>query len=751
MHIRWGRFGARLLAGTALAWPATAALAQQDDTASTSASADQGLEEIVVTARRTAENLQRTPVSVTALSSADLERRGIDNVTDLDSQVANFSMIGGQGGGSTQSQISIRGVGQSDFILTSDQSVGLYLDGVYIARSLGAALDLVDIERIEVLRGPQGTLFGRNTTAGAVQIITARPADDLSGAIEGRFGRFGHADLLASINLPLAGGKVLTRFSVATLNQDGYGRRLFQDTDGADTNVLAARAAVRILPSDNLTIDIAVDRSRKRGHAGLERTVRIDPTDPNLAFYNAFLVSQGLPPADDRYITDSVHDTYAGARNRDDNDIFGAVGTITLDLGDLTLKSITAHRQIDAESSYDFDGTPYPLSEQLLNLRQRQFSQELQASGSLLGDRLHFVLGAFYFSEHASDLQDVPFYQPVVATGGGGFTRVPGGFSFSSFISQRTRSYAVYGQGSLRLTDRLSATLGLRYTYERKRLFSYLTGAFTRAPGTVSDSYSDVSPRFGLEFQATADAMFYASVSRGFRSGGFNGRNTTPVPPQSFEPETIWAYEVGNKLELANRRVRLNSAVFYYDYRNFQGLTLDSFNGITVTTGNIARVELYGFETELTARATRALTLGLAAGYTHQNITRVAPGAQITIRPDTRLVNSPAWTFSASADYETPIAAGVDLIVHGDFGWRSSTEFFLPNYPDETQKGYGIANARIGFRLDNPQVEIEGFVTNLTDTNYRVFAENGTALGIPVTTAIYGRPREWGVRVRYRF
>jgi len=707
------------------------------------------LEEIVVTARKREENLQTAPVSVAAFTAAALQRQGIDTLVDLGSHVPNLSMISGQGGG-TQTQVSIRGVGQSDFILTSDQSVGVYVDGVYFPRSMGAALDLIDIERIEVLRGPQGTLFGRNTTAGAIQIISAPPEDAFFAKAELTTGSFDRLDFKGSLNLPL-GERVASRISLASLNQDGYGERLLDKTDGADTDVLAGRAAFRAALTDSLQADLILDYSRKRGHAGLERLVNIDPSDPNLAFYNSFLVSQGLPPADQRYITRDVHDTWSGSRNQDDNEMGGAALTLDWSGAALHFKSISAWRTLQVESGYDFDGTPYPLAEQALNLDQEQISQELQLSGDGFGGRLQWLTGLFYFGEDAQDLQDVPFYQPVVATGGGSFVRVPGGFSFTSFISQKTNSYAAYGQGTYRFTDKWSVTAGLRYTDEKKTLDSYVSGAFVRPRGTVSDSWSDLSPRLGLEYRISDRAMTYVSASRGFRSGGFNGRNTSPNPPQSFDPETIWAYELGLKTETDGRRLRFNSALFYYDYSDFQGLTLDSFSGITITVGNIAKVEMYGAEFDLAARPTEALQLSLAAGYTHHDIAEVASGAQITIRPDTRLINAPEWTATAAIDYTMLAGKSGDIDLHLDYGWKSEIEFFLPNYPDEGQGAYGVLNARVGFAPTGRSWRVEVFSNNLTDEEYRVFAENGKALGVPATTAAYARPREWGARFKIEF
>jgi iron complex outermembrane receptor protein len=709
------------------------------------------LEEVTVTARKRAENLQTTPVAVTAFTTASLARLGVENVADLGEHVANLSMISGQGGGTSQSQISIRGVGQSDFILTADQSVGLYVDGVYIPRSLGAALDLIDIQRIEVLRGPQGTLFGRNTTAGAVQIISAPPVNHLAGSAEATAGSFGRADFKGSINVPLGSERVLSRFSVASLNQDGYGHRFTQGTDGADTKVLAARAQFRIMLTDATQADLVLDGSRKRGHAGLETLVSVDPSDPVLAFYNGFLTSQGLPPVDARWITSNPNDTWANERNRDDNDIRGAALTLSHEGASTTFRSITAYRQIRADSGYSFAPSPYPVAEQELNLRQHQWSQEFQLGGSALDRRLEWITGLYYFREQAADDQVVPFFQPVVASGGGNFVRVPGGFSFESFIAQKTESSAVFGQGTYHLTDRLSTTFGARYTHEKKTLDSALQGAFTRAPGTVDDSWSNVAPRLGIEYAFREGLFGYASVSRGFRSGGFNGRNTTPDPPLAYDPEKITAYEVGLKIQPPGSRWRLNTAAFYYDYTDFQGLALTSFSGITVTVGNIADVKLAGAEFDLQARPFDRLELSLAGGYTHQDIARVDPNARLTLRPDTRLVNAPEWTGSVAADWTAWSGEKWTLTLHGDYSFKSRVEFFLPNYPDEGQPAYGLTNARLILAPRAKQWSLELFGANLTNREYRVFAENGTALGVAATSAVYGRPREWGLRARYDF
>ena len=709
------------------------------------------LEEIVVTARKREENLSTTPVAITALTSASLQKLGINSVADLGNHIANLSIINGQGGGSTQTQVSIRGVGQSDFILTTDQSVGVYIDGVYYPRSIGSALDLLDIQRLEVLRGPQGTLFGRNTTAGALQIVSKPVEDHFLGSAELATGSFDRADAKVSLNMPLLTDRLSARVNFATLNQGGYGKRLTNSTDGANHNTLAGRIQLHGILTDSLTADLTLDASRQRGHGGLETLINVDPTVPPLAFYNAYLESVGLPPADGRWITSDPHDTWAGERNRDDNDNRGVALTVNWKLGDANLRSITAYRQLEAHTGYSFLPSPYPVAEQELNLHQSQWSQELQLSGTSLAGRLEWIGGLFYFREKASDLEIVPFFQPVVPDSQGGFDRVPGGFSFDSYIAQVTDSYAGYGQATYHLSDKLSTTAGLRFTWERKSLDSYLTGAFIRPPGEVSRHWDNLAPRIGLEYRFTPEMFGYASISQGFRSGGFNGRNTSPLPPLAYEPEKITAYEIGLKIAPANARWRINGATYFYDYKNFQGLTLKSFSGITITVGNIANVHLWGAEFDFAAKLNERFELGVSAGYAHQDIVSVDPNAQITIQPHTRLVNSPTWTGSVNADLNLWRGEHLQLLAHADYGFKSRVEFFLPNYPDEGQQAYGLVNARLILRSSNGRWSGEVGGTNITDKDYRTFAENGTALGVAATSAVFGRPREWDLRVRASF
>lgn len=719
-----------------------------------------GLEEIRVVARKREESLQRVPVSVAAFQADELESRGVTNLRDLNASVANVTTQGGQSGSTSTGHYFIRGIGQFDFVITTDQSVGVYVDGVYMARTIGAGMDLVDIDHVEVLRGPQGTLFGRNTVAGAIQIITSRPGEETAGIIEATGGSRNHFDGKFSIDLPIVESKVLSKISVASINQDGYIERLATGEEAGKRENLVGRAQVLVKASDDFDLLFSIDGSRHRGNSAGEQMINVRASDFD-SYNNFILATQGFPLADSRFITGDPHKTWSNARSGDDQDIWGASLTATYRMGDTELKSITAYRKLEYSTAFDFDGTPYPLAEQDLDGQSKQFSQELQIGGDALEGDLKWLLGAFYFHEKASELNFVSYFHAIVRTGPGdldfergtffGFT----GFDFWNFVSQKTNSYAAFGQVTYSFTDKWSVTAGIRYTYEKKTEFSELTGFLERPGGALDENWTNISPRLGLEFQATEDVLLYTSISRGFRSGGFNGRSLAPAGqfPESYDPEKIWAYEAGLKSDLLDHRLRLNAAGFFYNYQDFQGTTLNP-DSLDFLAGNIAKLHVWGFEVEAAARPIEPLTLTLGIGRTAQSIEEVDPNALLgqSIRPDTRLINSPKWTLAGSAEYVIDLGNAGSLTLLGNVAYKAGHEFFLPNFPDEHQKGYALVNARVSYAPQSiKNLELQVFVRNLTDKTPKIYAQNTTPLYTGSTVAIFGPPREWGITAKYRF
>lgn len=723
--------------------------AQQEDVAANRTT----LDEVVVTARKREESLQDTPISVTALTSSDLETRGFVRLDDLNGAAPNVGWQSSPAGGTSTANFFIRGVGQFDFISTSDQSVGLYLDGVYLPRSIGAALDVVDVERIEILRGPQGTLFGRNTIGGAVQVITRPPGDELEGSVAATFGSRDRADVKAHINIPV-GEKAAARISVASLNQEGYGRRLLTGQDTGDVNNDAVHGQFRWLPADAWEVLLSADASRRRGHSASENLKTNDDTNPFVGLYNAlYLDPQGFPSISSaNFVTGDPRKSWAGAPNKDEYDTRGASATIRWDANDaFEIKSITAWRSLESATAFDFDGTPYPFLDQSVDVDQRQWSQELQLSGKAFDTRLNWLFGAYYFRENVTENQLALLLAPIARTGAGlyDFEMTGTGLGYTTYLAQITDSYALYGQGTYQVTDRLSFTAGLRYTLEEKELDSANAGGIVRGPVTVDDDWDALTPKLGAEFKLDANKLLYVSASKGFRSGGFNGREAAALIPDSYEPEYIMAYEAGLKSDLLDRALRLNLAGYYYDYEDKQGTALKP--NATVTVGNIGKVEMYGLELEATAIPMRGLQFSLGVGYGHHDIKEVDASGSLTLRPDTKLENAPDWTGNAAIAYSMDLATAGVLSFYLDTRYKSAHEFLVPNYPDEGQDAYTVSNARVGLASANGAWELQAFVQNLTDESYAVFTESTIGFGFPGVIASYGRPREWGFTAKYNF
>jgi iron complex outermembrane recepter protein len=481
--------------------------------------------DIIVTARRRSERLQDTPVSVTAFSERGLEQKMVGNLLGIARFTPNVEISNGRpdGGGSSLNAY-IRGVGQQDFLFPTDPGVGLYLDDVYLARTIGGTLDLSDVERIEVLRGPQGTLYGKNTIGGAIKIVTRRPQLEgaWTGSIEGITGSFSRSDLRLFATGPLIEGKLGLKIAVAGLRRDGYGQRLRQNYDLGDEGKIVGRAALRWKPTDDIDITLQGDYQQQRQHGPVGTLVNRIPSDVDLSglvgllapafpgavdptpqnpflfddFYNALIVptlnSQlGLPAGtryDSRFITGNPRTTNATDPSRDNNDIWGTQLTADFNLGnDVALKSITAYRHITANIARDGDHTPYPVAATATTITQSQFSQELQLSGKSTGNRLDWLVGGYFMRENAFDNNSVklfsglyevlnpvvPFLYGVGPCVGSGVTAnctTPGAFTFDYFPQNKIRidTWAVFGQATFKLNDQLALTAGARYSRDTK-------------------------------------------------------------------------------------------------------------------------------------------------------------------------------------------------------------------------------------------------------------------------------------------
>lgn len=642
----------RLLLGSAAMLSAASAAAQTppdsaDAAAATAADPSTG-NEIIVTARRTNERLQDVPIAVTALSGETLAARNVATLDEIARFAPNirFDAAAALSGGNYNATVFIRGVGQNDFAIFSDPGVGFYVDDVYYARSIGGVLDAVDIASVQVLRGPQGTLFGRNTIGGAVLVTTGQPnLDDLSGQIDATYGSFDRIDVRGAVNIPLINDRLALRLSAATLNRDGYVERLADGGTQGDRSAQVFRAKLRFQATDALTIDVGGDYTRARETSAPSDLLAVGNVPgilgiPFLVNYNRFVAPtrgitapNGQPTLNPSFITRSPFQTYATGPNENDLDLWGVQGTVSWHLGGATIKSISAYRDLSAYFTRDGDNTPFTFRQTTNRDKQWQFSQELQLTGKLFDDRLSYVVGGFYFKEKASDLASADLAVGLAAP-----LALTPPFSPAVFIQNFTdnRSLAAYGQIDFEFLPRLSLTLGGRYTSDEKTF----TSINTRQRDNVtfidvrrSATFEKFTPRVGLDFQPNRDLMLYVSWSRGFKQGGFNGRplaNASEVT--QYRPETLDTYEAGIKATWLGGTLTTNLTGFHSKYDEIQ-LTVNQTPINFVA--NAAKGEINGFELEMAARPARWFSANVALGYVDAKYTEVGEGLGPTqILPD---------------------------------------------------------------------------------------------------------------------
>jgi len=737
--------------------------ASAQDSSNDSPESAAGLDQIIVSARKRTENLQDTPISISAFSQDGLDKRGVGNISEIDTFTPNlqFNRSTANSGDKSAASIYTRGVGQSDFTLTTDPGVGIYLDGVYIARSIGSAIDVLDIERVEVLRGPQGTLFGRNTIGGAVSITSKKPDFyDNTATLEGSVGSFDLRKVRASGNYAIS-DTVAVNGSILRKVSDGYiDRPLLGDKTGKD-DLWAGRVAMRWQPTDRLEFNLSADGTRIRETACCGELVAaypglltqfhnaaIAPTlEPELGPL-AFFGDNQIP--DEEFVDRSTFDVPSNL------DLWGISLIGEYEINDsLSLKSITAYRDFESENGRDADHSPLAINETLNVFENSQFSQELQLQGRAIDDRLKYILGLYYFEEDGFNEDDVRF--SIVNLISGGFTK--------------NTSYAGFAQGTFDVTDRLALTAGLRWTQDEKRFRprQFIVENVAGVPSAVlstpdmpvplesgqlivpdeelETSIKDATPYLNVSYEATDNLLVYGTYSEGFKGGGFVQRNfpdRTDVP--SFEPETVQVWEAGFKYETSDRRFRLNGAVFDTEYENLQ---IQVFDGIAPITQNAAAATIRGFELEAKLAPIDRLLVEAAVGHLDSEYTEIDPNAT-EIALANELIESPAWTLSAGASYEFDIGEIGVLRPRLDWSYRDDTFKDARNTAELFQPGYDLLAASLIFEDNDGKWLLQLTGRNLSDDRYisSGFADEAVQ---SVAEASFGRPREWELTVRRRF
>jgi len=736
--------------------PLAAALVSTAPLAAAAAGDPEILQDIVVTAQRFAERSQDVPIAMSVLSAESLEARGAEGIDALQNVAPNTRLVASSGGSGSSAHIFIRGVGQRDYDITQEAQVPVYVDGVYLARTTGSLLNFMDLEQVEVLRGPQGTLFGRNAVGGAIQIVSARPSDEYSGRVRATIGRFDRLDVEGVGNIPLS-DTLRLRVSGASLNRDGYAKLVPTGREVNDQQELAGRAQLLWKPSEQLESTLRFDYTSRDTNGGLQNLFAVnDPAAPQLVAANAQHAALGLPLVDAALIPTDPFRGLSYFEFPEETDIWGGSLHVSYDFGSVTLTSISAYRGLDSVFAMDYDGTQYALMENRTSNDQHQVSQELQLQGAARDEWLKWIAGVYYFKENVVQAQEFVGAPPqIVRTGPGiyDFEYVPNtGFPFSYEGDQTTRSIAAYAQATFRLAEGLNVALGVRGTRDEKDYDSFVLNSvgptYIRPPGRVSESWNDTSPRFAIDYRISPRVMLYASAAKGFQSGGFNGRVYAPRAPESFDPQEMWAYQAGVKTDLLDRRLRLNASAFFYDYQNYQGLSIIP-GTINLVVSNIAAVELTGGEIEADFRASSGFSMNASIAYLHSAIKDIVPGGAVTIQENFHLPEAPEWTLQIGAQQAIALGEWGALTIRADASYVDDTQFRLGITPTEREEGYALANARLILTPSSERWSADFFVTNLFDKEYRTYAQYSSGVG--VTTAVWGRPLEWGLSVKARF
>lgn len=800
---RASRARARLICGVAgiivSAGFSSAASAQTDPPSSqtdeTTVESGQSYGDIVVTARRRDERIQDTPVAITALTPEVLENRQILQTSDLERVTPSlqFKPAGQLSGNSSSSVVFIRGVGQVDPTAAVDPGVGVYLDEVYLGRAVGGAIDFGDIAGVEILRGPQGTLFGRNTIGGAILVRTRQPElGEFSGRVRARVGGDNWYEGFAALNIPI-GDTVAARISGGFRKRDGYVIRAFDGLDLGNDNSYSLNGALKWEPSTEFSLFIRADYNKREEHGAPFTFAGINEQAPVAAIVS---VAAGCPgatipfapiaPGNPRFgapnvplINDSrcandfqdrgpfVNGGTAAVMSR--SEVWGVAATGTINLSDVTtVKLITAYRNTDSRGIRDADNTPFLMITTDVGASSQQFSQEAQVQFDW--GPVNAIFGGYYFNETTRERATVPLSfppsPPVITSilAGGPATR-------DLQVSRlKTDSLAGFGEVSVEPTTGLELSGGLRYTTDRKTFQGTVLNLF---PGTqpdpnplptlaipdggplfiynrpFSDSYSALTGSASVQYRWTNSVSTYASYARSFKSGGYNTRYNAAPPgnlPIAFDQESVTSYEVGAKTNFGH--LRLNVAAFQADYSNIQ---LIFRQGVVPLLFNAGEARIRGFEAELNYRAPWGLVIDAGASVLDDDILSVTPvpGATATVTPSDDLPLTPDLQLNIGIGFDFDLGGEMKLTPRFDGSYTSKETFITGSIPLIEENGYFVANASLTLKLSD-KYELSAGVNNLFDELYLI--QGNASLGtLGYAERIYARPRSWYLQFSGKF
>ena len=673
------------------------------------------LETIVVTAQKREANLQDVPISISVFDSKKIERVAANTLSDLEFASPGVKIDSNSLGG-----LSIRGVGGFARNVGTEGRSGVYVDDVFVGRAAGVDQSLVNIERVEILKGPQGTLFGRNTVSGAISITTKKPGEDFEGMISAEYGSRNRMNFSGLLNIPIVDGKFFVQASGNHIQQDGHVENLVTGKDVGSKDITSGRLQALYIVNDDMDILLNTEfRSSNKDIIGFQTFNDIDTVGKDAVNHNA--------------------------TEFDNGDLFGVSATVNYTFANnFALKSITSYRKEDFLIVTDEDGSALDASTSNFQEDNRQFTQEIRLESPRLGN-IDFLAGLYYFNQELTSDKRADagkdFLVPYVTI------RAPGSVDLESFAGfVNTNAY---------LTDRFTISAGLRYTWESKDAdysISDPTG-FLYTNGSIQDSESwDAwSPSVSAQYNVSDDVMLYATVSQGFKAGGYNLDFLSSLEQVKFDPETVTNYETGFKADLWDKRIRLNASAFYMefsDYQVFQFITLPT-GGTIIALTNAAEVTSKGIEAELNVQATKDLVLSTAYSYTQAKYKHFPDGGGIGVDYDGQhIADSPDHSLYLAADYRFNIGEVGHANFHLDFSYTNGYDKFISVALSEPIGSIETMNARVEFLTPEEDWSLAVWARNLlndralTDVSYNFL---GSRYGS------FQQPRELGVTLKYQF
>ncbi len=701
----------------------------------------QTIEEIVVTAQKRTESIQDVPVSVTAYTGEDLEERNIQSISSIADVTPNLLIQTG-GTGNNLSSVFIRGIGQSSQQVFFDQGVGTYVDGVYRPTAHGGLIDLLNVERVEVLRGPQGDLYGKNAVGGAISIITKQPdVNETFGSITAAAGSYDRKDARAFVNLPLSEGKLGLQLSAAARNADGYieTEAIEGDDDLGSQENIALRAALKWQINENASWTVSVDELDMESSGSPMNHVRILATSAFHRQHNN-AVAEGLlgntPAISSAFVIDDEFESnITGDQHRNKSNERTVISRLEYDMGWAQLVALSSYKRMKANDGFDADGSPIDISANNRDIDNRSTSHELQLNGLAFDDRLNYLAGLYYLQD---EIEFNTFAENNISTAQ--LVGIYPGYrdrSSRNLTDQELDSFAAYFNLAYDVTDKMTMIVGGRYMSEEKDFTAGLTrGAVTNPTSTqasADEDWSNFSPKFQVQYDVNDDVMVYATFATAFKSGGINNQvNAGPagtflVP---FEEEEVESIELGLKGTWLDGTLQTNIALFSMDYTDLQVSILD-FNVITGTQirtiANSGSADIQGWEFEGIWAPTENFSLLLSGAYLDATygedvLQDPADPSSILFVDGDPLAFAPEYSYALSAVYEVPMGEGATLRFRGDYSWRDQVYFepegLLVDREAESEDDYGLLNVSVTYDSGNDWY-ISAYGTNVTDETYK--------------------------------